>query len=439
MSLLLDALKQAEKTKERVDDKGPIAEDNRVVTIEGSIEESPVNEIDTVIAAEENESSLADPAVIAAERLVEPDKRLYEGGNNTSPTEKPVLASAKLESDLAIDTVQVQYVKAQATQPIAPALNVFAVGEKSSKLPAKEKELALVGVLILLLVLAVVLYFWPVDDAEVVKFGGISNSSSFVEDQQLEQAVVNNRATEEIMVVVEPGIVSKVEKLLMDPGGASFNNKKVVEDTPLETHSGITITKKSFSRSMLTRLNKAYLALKNNNFSQAGVLYSEILRRYPNQIDAKLGLAHIASHNNDLVKARVIYKEVLAQDASNKTAQLGMLYTFQNVSPIEKTSSLKSMNSKFENQPEILVSIGHELAKQGKWSEAQSYYFKAFSLDNSSAIYVYNLAVSLDRMGKYAAAINFYKQVLKLGSSSIQGLNSQQIGRRINELEALGE
>ena len=47
-------------------------------------------------------------------------------------------------------------------------------------------------------------------------------------------------------------------------------------------------------------------------------------------------------------------------------------------------------------------------------TKTQQAFFKAYSLDNANPDYLYNLAVSLDNMGKHSAAFPFYQQVEQL-------------------------
>ncbi|MCK5362085.1 MAG: hypothetical protein KAR22_03910, partial [Gammaproteobacteria bacterium] len=57
-------------------------------------------------------------------------------------------------------------------------------------------------------------------------------------------------------------------------------------------------------------------------------------------------------------------------------------------------------------------------AEQNRWGEAQSAYFDAYRLQDGNPDYAYNLAVSLDQLGKAAAAAGYYRQALELAAEN---------------------
>ena len=50
--------------------------------------------------------------------------------------------------------------------------------------------------------------------------------------------------------------------------------------------------------------------------------------------------------------------------------------------------------------------LGNQLAQQGRWSEAQQEYFKAFASEPDNADFAYNLAVSLDHLRQPKLALH---------------------------------
>ena len=147
----------------------------------------------------------------------------------------------------------------------------------------------------------------------------------------------------------------------------------------------------------------------------------------------------IYSHENNQQEARRLYERVLFIDDANTVAQLGLLHTYQEDESFERTSVLQELSSKYPENSQIAISLGHELGKQAKWLDAQKAYFKAFSLDPSNAIYAYNLAVSLDQLEKYSAAKSFYDKALDLNKQSPSALNTSAVKNRLDQLEGYYE
>jgi uncharacterized protein HemY len=59
------------------------------------------------------------------------------------------------------------------------------------------------------------------------------------------------------------------------------------------------------------------------------------------------------------------------------------------------------------------VALGNLYAEHNQWALAQQAYFDAYSL-NASAENAFNLAVSLDQMGKPKLALPYYQHALAL-------------------------
>jgi uncharacterized protein HemY len=62
--------------------------------------------------------------------------------------------------------------------------------------------------------------------------------------------------------------------------------------------------------------------------------------------------------------------------------------------------------------------LGNMYAAQNRWGEAQSAYFGAYRLQAENPDYAYNLAVSLDELGKAAAAAGYYRRALELAAEN---------------------
>ena len=172
-----------------------------------------------------------------------------------------------------------------------------------------------------------------------------------------------------------------------------------------------------------------------NDLLQAERVYTRVLKQRPKQLDALLGLANIESQRGFSSSARELYEKVLRIDETNSIAQIGLLQTYGQQGAISRQQVLEELITKYENNPEAHLALGHTLAEQSNWKAAQSSYFKAFSLNPNNTVYAYNLAVSLDRLEQYQAAIRYYKKTLSLNKQASTPLNLERVMNRLIELD----
>ena len=91
-------------------------------------------------------------------------------------------------------------------------------------------------------------------------------------------------------------------------------------------------------------------------------------------------------------------------------------------------SKLKFMLQQQPSATHLNFALGNYYARKGRWPEAQAEYFKAWQGNSGNADYIYNLAVSLDQLGKANEALRFYKE-------SLLHANKQNISFSISEVE----
>ncbi|MEZ5525713.1 MAG: tetratricopeptide repeat protein [Pseudomonadales bacterium] len=451
MSLLLDALKQAEQNKKKNTEAEPAETVSAqhdssmpqaqaaepLAVIEDRIEDQPPAPASETRPASGPEQA-SEPATRATEGLTTPPPTVSTSTQKTRQTAKP-------EQNTPPDT-------SPAATALNPALNVFAAGNnrpsKSSKHPRMFALLLLLALVILGLASA---YFWlstqqskpvyadtPYFDEEIP--GDETTATTLpaqvaepqhtpgqlqlpAESQPLETA---KRPPQAVAATVEnearPAIGNEAQP---DTGNAEL---VITRKRPIE------IKKRTMTQQQSERLTQAYRALLAGEYDQARSLYQHILSESPKQLDAMLGLAKIYSQENQPQAARQLYEKVLRVDESNSVAQLGLLHTYQGQTAFEKTVVLQELSDKYPENGQIAASLGDELARQSKWPVAQQAYFKAFSLNPGSALYAYNLAVSLDRMEKYGAARQYYLKALELNANDAGTLNIDVINQRLLQL-----
>ena len=176
----------------------------------------------------------------------------------------------------------------------------------------------------------------------------------------------------------------------------------------------------------------AYNSLLSGNRAEAKRLYSIAAERDPFNTDALLGLASIAGNQGDLNGAERHYRRALELDPQNASALAGLASIRQPGGPSE--SQLKFELARAPDSAPLRFALGNQYANQGRWDEAQQAYFDAFSLDARNADYAYNLAVSLDQLEQSKQAITYYRKALDLAKVHGARFRSSDISTRLTEL-----
>jgi Tfp pilus assembly protein PilF len=187
----------------------------------------------------------------------------------------------------------------------------------------------------------------------------------------------------------------------------------------------ISVTKTKPQPSANPTLMSAYEAYNAGNDSDAQKLYKQVLQQDVRNVDALLGMGAIASRQGRMADANGWYGKVLEVDPRNNLAQTALLENQQQDDQSQgnaqiSESRLKNMLAKRPDDANLHVALGNLYAEQNQWPAAQQAYFEAYSL-NSSADNAFNLAVSLDQMGKPKLALPYYQRALEQasGTSSI--------------------
>ncbi len=180
-------------------------------------------------------------------------------------------------------------------------------------------------------------------------------------------------------------------------------------------------------------LQGAYLAFERGDLAGARQGYQGVLRHESNNRDALLGMAAIAVHDSRLDEAGAIYARLLDLDPNDNDALAGMA----SVRVGDAGQSESSLRHAVERSPEsgpALFALGNVYARQGRWPEAQQYYFRAYSSTPGNADYAFNLAVGLDRLNKGALALTYYRRALELAGTGPVDFERAAASARLREL-----
>ncbi len=207
-----------------------------------------------------------------------------------------------------------------------------------------------------------------------------------------------------------------------------------ISDTMRVEPSAIKITKSVAEDLINPTITYAYQAFRAGNYSQAEAFYRSVLYRHPDNRDALLGVAAMAVHRGRLHEAQQYYRHLLNLNPRDSVA-MAALFNLQKTTPGEITESqIKLLLDREPNAPHLHFSLGNLYARQARWAEAEQAYFQAYSNNNQHPDYVFNLAVSLDQLGQTETALNYYRKALELADRQPVNFNTSEILARIRSL-----
>jgi Tfp pilus assembly protein PilF len=166
------------------------------------------------------------------------------------------------------------------------------------------------------------------------------------------------------------------------------------------------------------RVESGYAAYLAGNLEAARVDYQQALNEDPANRDAALGVAAIDVRAGRLDAAEAAYLRLLQADPRDAEAQAALIALRSGrVDPLAAESRLKSMLAADPKAHALNFALGNQLAQQGRWAEAQAQYFKAFAAEPGNADFAYNLAVSLDHLRQPKQALEYYKHAIALAKT----------------------
>jgi Tfp pilus assembly protein PilF len=166
------------------------------------------------------------------------------------------------------------------------------------------------------------------------------------------------------------------------------------------------------------KVGSAYAAYQAGDLNTARADYQEALREESSNRDALLGLAALDVRAGRLEAAEGGYLRLLQADPRDAHAQAALLaLRAGRVDPVAAESRVKSMLADNPGAHVLNFTLGNQFAQQGRWAEAQAEYFRALAAEPDNADFAYNLAVSLDHLRQPKLALEYYQRAIALAKS----------------------
>jgi len=183
------------------------------------------------------------------------------------------------------------------------------------------------------------------------------------------------------------------------------------------------------------KVDSGYAAYIAGNLDAARADYQQALSDDPANRDAQLGLAALDVRTGRLEAAESAYLKLLQADPRDAEAQAALMaLRGGRVDPMAAESRLKTMLAADPKAHALNFALGNQFAQQGRWAEAQAQYFKAFAAEPNNPDFAYNLAVSLDHLRQPKQAIEYYKHAVALARARGASFDAASAEARIAQL-----
>jgi tetratricopeptide (TPR) repeat protein len=203
-----------------------------------------------------------------------------------------------------------------------------------------------------------------------------------------------------------------------------------------KNQKSVTLISKVQSQGVDPTLLAAYQAFTRGEDESAQQQYRQVLQRDVRNVDALLGMAAIAQRQGRDADAQGWYQKVLEIEPRNTIAQTAIVSPQANTDAVGTESRIKNMIAQQPEGASLHAALGNLYAEQSQWPSAQEAYFNASRLAPNNADYAFNLAISLDQMGKPSLALKQYQRALDLlNKSGAASPDRAQLEARIRELQ----
>lgn len=386
-------------------------------------------------------------------------EKASEGKSTTSGTSEPFELAPK-ELDLSAEAGLYNAEPVRAERTVSPAVNqnqkaagvIFAA--KSARGESSTKTLVLTGVILLILIAGAFYYYLEsLKQPEVVMPAPLSPVVTIPDSTAASPVMAEVTPVEPEGLSADETAVSPMlaemndsqDEREMPPVNAGFSlaakpstpAAPVVYGEPVAKpeDTSVKVTRNDPPPAINPNLTVAYDAFNAGDDATAQAYYRKVLQADIRNTDALLGMAAVALRQGRGNDALGWYGKVLEVEPRNSFAQAAMASVLSEVDPVSSESRIKNLIAIQPGAAHLHAALGGIYADQGQWTQAQQAYFEAHRLDAANAEHAFNLAVSLDQLGKSALAIQYYRQTLSLLDADNSTIDRAALEARIAQLQ----
>ncbi|MEC5387009.1 tetratricopeptide repeat protein [Uliginosibacterium sp. H3] len=181
-------------------------------------------------------------------------------------------------------------------------------------------------------------------------------------------------------------------------------------------------------------IQSAYAAFQEGNYAVARQRYQEVLRLDPRNVDALNALGLIAWRSGQPDVAERMFRTAAQTDPKDITANAQLALLYAEGDPTAAESRLRNLIASQPAGVAAHYSLGSLLARQGRWNEAQQALFQAYTLDSDNPDILFNLAISLEHLSQPGVARQFYERALQATARRPAGFDKSVAQSRIQAL-----
>lgn len=216
---------------------------------------------------------------------------------------------------------------------------------------------------------------------------------------------------------------------------APESRPKRVAPTDPESAPGASIRVARTSPEPDRNLLQGHANIQRNDLELARRDFEKALGRDPNNIDALLALAAIAQHQGQPAEAETWRRRALVANPSDPAVQAAVLNGITaGTDPQSTESRLKILLAAEPESAPLNFALGNLYSRQKRWPEAQQAYFNAVAADSDNPDYLFNLAVSLDHIRQARPAAQHYRLALEAAGRRPAAFDPEQVRKRLLDL-----
>ena len=416
MSLLLDALKKAAQEKQNTSFADAAVEAD-TLTLDLAIEQTPPDDVAIHDVLEKPEELELDDEVLALSDVTEvnPHSDLHTTSNDEIQGHN-VIPTPSTVSDEALQLL----------------INKTNHAHKKSRIVTWGGILT--ASLTLLATGGLYFYYDMMADIEAMQRKHQIALATLKSKTKIEE---NLTSLAEVTDAGKPGKkVKKTETHATNP--VSTQRQSIPESRETSTaRQGFSVQRAQKRDPISAALQSGWEAYHRKDYELSSSEYRKVLDREPNNHDALLGLAAVSLQLDDMDTAREIYIRLLELDPRDPHAHAGLANIAQKSGSELSEAKLKQLIEYRPDDAHLQFALGNLYIQKNSWPEAQLAFFNAWKADSQNPDYAYNLAVSLDHLGKHKAARTYYEDSLRLAAGKNVSFSSDEVKNRLAYLGAL--